>query len=366
MYSDLYYDIVRSISLGLEPVYDIFKLKIINDKVCIVGFTEDFYRQKFSRAVKLIVDGSLFSFDFESIDYEINLYNCTCYKFLIRLEITLLNVETLSYDMFYQNQKSRFSNYVMKLNLPDTKELLENSIPFPALSYLIAPNVVKINKAFSGCKSIKVLCLDSYQNTPLVFSPIILLKTIKLSKDYIITENDIANLLGICSSNLFILLVSTYCRRISLQSLFIVLDSNTRMNLTFKNLTVISNSNYYNGNEKFLRDSYTFENVIELKASFINCNIGTFIFNKLEYINKNTFIDCFVNKLCLSNVKDCEKNSFVNSKILDLDLSSLDILNPDIFCNCSIEQLFLSSNCIVTDINLLRNMVGDIIIKRDE
>lgn len=38
MYSDLYYAIVRSILLGLEPVYDIFKLKIINDKVCIVGF----------------------------------------------------------------------------------------------------------------------------------------------------------------------------------------------------------------------------------------------------------------------------------------------------------------------------------------
>lgn len=101
MYSDLYYDVVRSISLGLEPVYDNFKLRIINDKVCIVGFIPDFYRQKYNHAVKLIVDGSLFSFDFESIDKEIHLYNCTRYKRLIRFEITLLNVETLSYDMFY-------------------------------------------------------------------------------------------------------------------------------------------------------------------------------------------------------------------------------------------------------------------------
>lgn len=362
MYSDLYYDVVRSISLGLEPVYDIFKLKIINDKVCIVGFVEDFYRQKFNRAVKLDVDGGLFCFDFESINHEINLYNCCRLEFLIRLEITLRNVESLSYDMFYQNN-NKFSNFVIKLSLPDTKELLENSMPFPALSYLIAPKVVKINKAFLGCKSIKVLCLESYKSTSLVFSPIILLRTIKLSEDYVITEDDIDNLLGICSSNLFILLVSTYCRCISLKSLFTVLDSNTCMNLTFKNLTVISNSNYYTGNEKFLRDSYTFENVIELNARFINCNIGTFIFNKLEYIDKNTFIDCFVNKLCLSNVKDCKKNSFVNSKIIYLDLSNLDTLNPDIFCNCFIKHLTISSNCAVTDMCLLKSIVEEIRIK---
>lgn len=236
-------------------------------------------------------------------------------------------------------------------------------MPFPALSYLIAPNVVKINKAFLGCKSLKVLCLNSYKKTPLVFSPISLLKTIRLSKDYIITEDDIINMLGICSSNLFILLVSTYCRCISLQSLFTVLDANTRINLKLKNLTVINNSNYYNGNEKFLRDSYTFENVIELNSCFINCNIGTFIFNKLEYINKNTFIDCFVNKLCLSNVKDCKKNSFVNSKIIDLDLSNLDTLNPDIFCNCFIKHLTISSNCAVTDMCLLKSIAEEISIK---
>lgn len=364
MYSNLYYDVVRSISLGLEPVYDNFKLRIINDKVCIVGFIPDFYRQNFNQAVKLIVDGSLFSFDFESIDKETHLYNCTRYKHLIRFEITLLNVETLSYDMFYQNKNNQFSNFVIKLNLPDTKELMDNSMPFPALSYLIAPNVVKINKAFLGCKSLKVLCLDSYKDTPLVFSPISLLKTIKLSKDYIITEDDIINMLGLCSSNLFILLVSTYCRCISLQSLFTVLDVNTRINLKLKNLTVINNSNYYNGNEKFLKESYTFSNVIELNASFIHCIIGTFIFEKLEHINKNTFINCFISQLCLSNVKDCEKNSFVNSKIIDLDLSNVDILNTDIFCNCSIEHLVISSNC-VTDMALLKSIVENITIKEE-
>lgn len=366
MYSDLYYDVVRSISLGLEPVYDNFKLRIINDKVCIVGFIPDFYRQKYNHAVKLIVDGSLFSFDFESIDKEIHLYNCTHYKRLIRFDITLLNVETLSYDMFYQNKNNQFSNFVIKLNLPDTKELMDNSMPFPTLSYLIAPNVVKINKAFLGCKSLKVLCLNSYKKTPLVFSPISLLKTIRLSKDYIITEDDIINMLGICSSNLFILLVSTYCRCISLQSLFTVLDANTRINLKLKNLTVINNSNYYNGNEKFLKESYTFENVIELNASFIHCIIGTFIFEKLEHINKNTFINCFISELNISNAKYCEANSFINTRIVDLDLSSLDVLDHNIFSNCTIESLYLSSNCVVTDMDVLKNNVEKIIIRDKE
>lgn len=366
---ELYEEIVRRQLLGVDCIYDDFKLGIIDNKVCIVGLHPDFYINKdnYIKPFRLVLNGSLgISFDLFSIKNDIyaNIRSVLNRKrFMIDLEIS--NLSKLLSDIFCCDSQKLVDfagiNFIHTLILPDTESIESRSLCNLGITELIAPKVTYIHpKALLGCNNMTVCKLNSYSHVDiLALKSLVSLTKLKLPDTYSISENKITDWTGkyiifkFLNINLFEVL-TLYC-------VLEMIDTKVK-DVSFDNLKEIestSNNKIVSYNKHI--PSLNFPKLINIgKGGIKNTKFNKLHFSSLKTLDGFVFQNCNFGKLSFSSLEYLGIDTFKSGECELLELPKLKELDINSFDSFRINTLILNKDCIIKlnhDLYLIANKI---------
>lgn len=367
--NELYEEIVRRQLLGVDCIYDDFKLDIIDNKVCIVGLRPDFYINKdnYVNPLKIVLNGSLgISFDLFSIKNDIYANISSVFnrkRFMIDLEIN--NLIELSPDIFCCNSKNLADfagiNFINTLILNDTKRLNEKCLCNLGVRELIAPKVTYIHpKALLGCNNMTVCKLNSYSNVDiLALKSLVSLTKLKLPEIYTISHTKITDWTGkyiifkYLNRNLFEVL-TLYC-------MLEMIDTKVK-NVSFDNLKEIESTskNKIVSYSQYISTLH-FPKLINIgKGGIKNTKFNELYFYSLKTLDGFIFQNCNFGKCSLPNLEYLGVDTFKSGYCELLELPKLKELDIDSFDSFRINTLILNKDCIIKlnhDLYLIANQI---------
>lgn len=368
--NELYEEIVRRQLLGVDCIYDDFKLGIIDNKVCIVGLRPDFYINKdnYINPLRLTLNGGLgICFDLFSIKNDI--YNnissvLNRKRFMIDLEINNLVKLSSAFFCCDSNKLADFAgiNFIHTLILPNTEVLGSRSLCNLGITELIAPKVTYIHpKALLGCNNMVVCKLNSYSDVDIIaLKSLVSLTKLKLPDTYSISETKITDWTGkyiifkFLNINLFEVL-TLYC-------MLEMIDTKVK-NVSFDNLEEIVEQTSKNKIVSYSKHmpSINFPKLIKIeKGGIKNAKFSELSFSSLKILDGFIFQNCSFGKLSFSSLEYLGIDTFKSGKCELLELPKLKELDINSFDSFRINTLILNKDCIIKlnhDLYLIANKI---------